>query len=81
MTSNERSEVRTVIKFCSDLGKTPIQTYKMIQTARGKYSVSRSLVFKWHKRFLMGEKAQKMIIGPEDGRLSARQSAEFWMTH
>ena len=54
MASSERTEMRTIIKFCNDLGKTPTETYKMIRKTRGDSGVSRALVFKWHKRFSEG---------------------------
>ena len=50
-------ERRAVIKFCKDLGKTPTDTYKMLQKSRGEKCVSRALVFKWHKRFSEGRES------------------------
>ena len=60
MASTERTEVRAVIKFCRDIGKTPTQTYKLMKSTPGRSTVSRSLVFKWFKRF-------------EDGRTSLQE--------
>ncbi|XP_052806297.1 protein GVQW3-like [Mya arenaria] len=57
MASSDRIEARAVIKFCSELWKTPTQTYKMIQTTSVKNSVSRSLVFEWHRRFRDGRES------------------------
>ena len=54
MGSHERLEIRANIKFCAELGKTPTQTLDLIQKTRGDKSVSRALVFKWHKRFTDG---------------------------
>jgi predicted transcriptional regulator len=54
MTSHERMEIRANIKFCADLGKTPTETYKLLQQTKRESSVSRALVFKWHKRFSDG---------------------------
>ena len=51
----DRLENRTVIKFCRDPGETPTEAYKMITEARGKTSISRTLVFQWYKRFHEGE--------------------------
>ncbi|XP_052775779.1 protein GVQW3-like [Mya arenaria] len=59
MASSDRIEARAVITFCSELGKTPTQTYKMIQTTSVKNSVSRSLVFEWHRRFRDGRESLK----------------------
>ena len=60
MVSAERTEVRAVIKFYRDIGKTPTQTYKLMKSTPGRSTVSRSLVFKWFKRF-------------EDGRTSLQE--------
>ena len=57
MASTERTEVRAVIKFCRDIGKTPTQTYKLMKSTPGRSIVSRLLVFKLFKWF-------------EDGRTS-----------
>ena len=52
MTSTDKLELRAVMKFCVDLGKTPTQTMQLIEKSGRK--CSRSLVFKWHSRFLDG---------------------------
>lgn len=57
MMSSERHEIRTIIKFCHDLGKTPTETLKMIDSTQRKHSVSRALVFKWHQRFSNGQES------------------------
>lgn len=54
MTSTERTEVRANIKFCMELGKTPTETFKMLQRTPSNCSVKRALVFKWYKRFADG---------------------------
>lgn len=64
MASTDRLEIRSVIKFCQQLGETPTNTYKKIITAKGKDSVSRTLVFDWHRRFKNGEES----IEDRDGR-------------
>ena len=48
-------EFRGNIKVCTDFGKTPTETYKMLQMAKGEHKVCRALVFKWNKRFLEGQ--------------------------
>ncbi|XP_052777722.1 protein GVQW3-like [Mya arenaria] len=65
MASSDRIEARAVIKLCSELGKTPTQTYNMIQTTSVKNSVSRSLVFEWHRRFRDGRESLKDDEGRE----------------
>ena len=47
-------EQRDVIKFCVDIGKTPTETHKFIKQSVTHSDVSRSFVFKWHKRFSDG---------------------------
>ena len=63
-TFSNKVEQRAVIKFCADIGKTPTETHKFIKQSVTHSNVSRSLVFKWHKRFsdgrdsLMGDKRE-----------------------
>ena len=59
MTSFDVTEQRTMIKMCVALNKTPVQTLEMLQTATGKPSVCRALVYKWHKRFREGRNTVK----------------------
>lgn len=54
MTDTGNIENRANIKFCTKLGMTPTQTYEKMQQASSGKTVSRSLVFKWHKRFSEG---------------------------
>lgn len=56
MTSKGDVPLRSVIQFCQALGNTPTQTFDMVQKA-GKYSCSRSLVFRWHKEFKDGRES------------------------
>ncbi len=51
MTSLERTEQRTVIKFCAKAGMTPTDTLKFMSSGDTSRKCSRSLVFKWHSRF------------------------------
>jgi hypothetical protein len=53
-TFSNKVEQRVVIKFCVDIGKTPTETYKFIKQSVTHSNVSRSLVFKRHKRFSDG---------------------------
>ena len=50
-TSDKDAAHRNVIKFCFDLGMTPVETQKKLQLTEDRRHVSRSLVYKWHKRF------------------------------
>lgn len=39
------------VKYCAMAGITTTQTLKFISSATNSQNVSRSLIFKWHKRF------------------------------
>lgn len=60
----KRVEFRSSIKFCSLLGYTPTQTENHLRKAYGESSVSRSLVFKWHKRFRDGQESVADDVRP-----------------
>ncbi|KAJ4427328.1 hypothetical protein ANN_24948 [Periplaneta americana] len=47
-------EQRGNIKFCQKLGKTAAEAFQMMQQVYGEDAVSRSVVFRWHRRFLQG---------------------------
>jgi hypothetical protein len=53
-TFAEKVEQLAVIKFCVDIGKTPTDTHKFLKQSEKHSKVSRSLIFKWHKRFADG---------------------------
>ena len=73
MTSKGDVKLRATIQFCEALGKTPTETYKMIQDAGTVKKCCRSLVFKWHKQFKDGQSS----IEDESrcGRLAKLKSA------
>ena len=50
-TSDKDAAHRNVIKFCFDLGMTPVETQKKLQLTEDHRHVSRSLVYNWHKQF------------------------------
>lgn len=54
MTSEEKVEQRIRIKFCVELGKTPMETKKLLETTSKGSGVSRALVYRWHKRYSEG---------------------------
>jgi transposase len=53
-TFSNKMEQRAVIQFCVDIGKMPNEAHKFIKQSVTHSNVSRSLVFKWHKRFSDG---------------------------
>ena len=55
MLPSDRLEICVIIKFCHDLGKMPTQALKMIEQTKRDHLVSRSLVFKWHRRFAVSQ--------------------------
>ena len=63
MAAPAQEETRAIIKFCVDLGKTPTETMKMMKNANRSSNISRSLVFKWHKRFSEGRESLKDDTG------------------
>ena len=40
-----------MIKFCVELGKTPVETQMLLKQTRSGSTVSSALVYRWHKRF------------------------------
>ena len=50
----QKFEQRCAIKFCVKLGESATVTYKKLQRAYGKHSLSRAQVFRWHKSFSEG---------------------------
>ncbi|KAL4100983.1 hypothetical protein QTP88_021004 [Uroleucon formosanum] len=54
---SEINKQRVCIKFCLKLGENATETYTMIKTAFGEYSLSRSVTFEWYKRFKDGRQS------------------------
>ena len=48
-------ELRNVIKFCAGLGKSPVDTLKLVRNSETMNPCSVSLVYKWHERFRNGQ--------------------------
>jgi transposase len=67
-TFSNKVEQRAVIKFCADIGKTQTETHKFIKQSVTHSNVSRSLVFKWHKRFSDGR--DSLMDDKREGRPS-----------
>jgi len=51
---DQRKEQQVCIKFCANLGKSAMETLKMIQQGFGDQSLSRTQVFQWHTWFKTG---------------------------
>ena len=71
-TFSNKVEQRAVIKCCVDIGKTPTETHKFIKQSVTYSNVSRSLVFKWHKRF--SDSRGSLIDNKREGRPSFKTS-------
>ena len=50
-------EQRYNIKFCMKLGKSPTETYQLLEQVYGDNSLSRRRVFEWHRRFREGQES------------------------
>jgi hypothetical protein len=61
-----------VIKCCADIGKMPTETHKFIKQSATHSNVSRSLVFKWHKKFSDGRGS--LMDDKREGRPSFKTS-------
>jgi hypothetical protein len=68
-------EQRVNIKFCVKLGKTPTETYEMLQTVYGGEALSRSSsVFGWFERFKDGR--EDPLGDPRSGSPSTSRNAD-----
>ena len=47
-------EQRINLKFLVRLGKTPTETFNLLQEVYGDATMSRTRIFEWHKRFREG---------------------------
>ena len=47
----DKVEERTYIFFCVELGKSPMETKQLLEKTQSGSSVSRALVYRWHRRF------------------------------
>ena len=56
---NFQTEQRVCIKFCAKLGKTPTETFDMLQKAFPESALGRTQVFEWHSRFKSGQDSVK----------------------
>ena len=49
MTSNEKFEIRANVEFCQHIDDTTSSSFERTKLMKGKNSVSRSLVLRWHE--------------------------------
>jgi hypothetical protein len=55
MTSNEKFEIRAIVKFCQHMDNTLSSTFERIKLMKGVNSVSRSFFLMWHERLIYVE--------------------------
>ena len=61
--------LRSVIKFCVGLGKSPVKTLKLIRSSEIINTCSVSVVYKWHDRFRFRKYGKKSTEDEsKDGR-------------
>ena len=81
----ENIEQRYAIKFCEKLNKSATETFSSLTEAYGHVTLSRTVVFKWHKAFKEGrenvedeppEKMLKTNLILEDQ--SCQQMIKMW---
>ena len=51
MSFGAKAEQRTYIIVCVELGKSPMKTKQLQEKTQSVSSVSRALVYRWHRRF------------------------------
>ena len=59
-------EQRIKLKFLVRLGKTPTETFKLLQEVYGDATMSRTWIFEWHNRFK--EEREDAENDPRSGR-------------
>ena len=69
MTSQNRTEMWAVIKFCVCLGHTQTQTLKLMKNSENTKHISRTGVFKWYKRFNEGRSTLQADAGVLENEL------------
>ena len=64
--AQENIKQRYAIKFCVKLNKSATETFASLTAAYGDASLSRTMVFKWHKAFKKGR--ENVEDDPRSGR-------------
>ena len=72
----ESIEQRHAIKFCVKLNKSATETFASLTDAYGDATLSRTMVFKWHKLSKRAEKMLKTTLVLEDQ--SRQQMIKMW---
>jgi len=72
----ENTEQRYAIKFCVKLNKPATETFASLTQAYGDTTLSRTMVFKWHKAFKEGRENVETTLVLEDQ--SRQQTMKMW---
>ena len=67
-------EQRANLKFLAKLGKTPSESFTMLQQVYREETMSRTRAFEWHKRFKEGR--EEVEDDPRSGRPSTSRTAD-----
>ena len=67
-------EQRANPKFLAKLGKTPSESFAMLQQVDGEETMSPTHAFEWHKRFKEGQ--EEVDDDPRSGRPSTSRTAD-----
>ena len=67
-------EQRINLKFLVRLGKTPTETFNLLQEVYGDATMSRTWIFEWHKRFREGR--EDVENDPKSGRPTTSRTNE-----
>ena len=67
-------EQRINLKFLVQLGKTPTETFNLLQEVYGDATMSRTRIFEWHKRFREGR--EDVEDDPRSGRPTTSRTNE-----
>ena len=67
-------EQRANLKFLAKLGKTPSESFAMLQQVYGEETMSRTRAFEWHKRFK--EEQEEVEDDPRCGKPSTSRTAD-----
>ena len=72
----ENIEQRYAIKFCVTLNKSATETFASLTKTYGDATVSRTMVFKWHKAFKEGR--ENVENDPRSGRPISLTNDQMW---
>jgi len=72
----ENIEQRHAIKFCVKLNKSATETFASLTEAYGDATLSRTMVFKWHRAFKEGRENFETTLVLEDQ--SRQQMIKMW---